>query len=67
MFYFLLGKQLGMECGDDEEDGELIGPEQVEGGPEHPEYDKGYYEGYEDGKNHIMQFISQVVANESSW
>jgi hypothetical protein len=21
------------------------------------EYDKGYYEGYEDGKNHIMQFI----------
>ena len=44
-----------MECGDDEEDGELIGPE-------HPEYDKGYYAGWEDGKNHIMQFIG----NESS-
>jgi flagellar biosynthesis/type III secretory pathway protein FliH len=33
-----------MESGDDEEDGEPIGPEQ-------PEYDKGYYEGYEDGRN----------------
>ena len=38
------------EPGRDEEDGELIGPE-------HPEYDKGYYAGWEDGKNHIMQFI----------
>jgi flagellar biosynthesis/type III secretory pathway protein FliH len=43
------------EPGRDEEDGELIGPE-------HPEYDKGYYAGWEDGKNHIMQFIG----NESS-
>jgi flagellar biosynthesis/type III secretory pathway protein FliH len=41
-----------MESGDDEEDGEPIGPE-------HPEYDKGYYAGWEDGKNHIMQFIGQ--------
>jgi flagellar biosynthesis/type III secretory pathway protein FliH len=40
------------EPGRDEEDGELIGPE-------HPEYDKGYYAGWEDGKNHIMQFIGQ--------
>ena len=38
------------EPGRDEEDGELIGPE-------HPEYDKGYYAGWEDGKNHIMQYI----------
>lgn len=43
------------EPGRDEDDGELIGPE-------HPEYDKGYYAGWEDGKNHIMQFIG----NESS-
>ena len=33
-----------MESGDDEEDGEPIGPEQTE-------YAKGYYEGYEDGRN----------------
>jgi hypothetical protein len=43
------------EPGRDEEDGDYVGPE-------HPEYDKGYYAGWEDGKNHIMQFIG----NESS-
>ncbi len=37
-------------------------PGRDEDGPEHPEYDKGYYAGWEDGKNHIMQFIG----NESS-
>ncbi len=38
------------EPGRDDDDGEPIDDNQSE-------YDKGYYAGWEDGKNHIMQFI----------
>ena len=40
------------EPGRDDDDGEPIDDNQSE-------YDKGYYAGWEDGKNHIMQYICQ--------
>ncbi len=43
-------KECKEEPGRDDDDGEPIDDNQSE-------YDKGYYAGWEDGKNHIMQFI----------
>ena len=41
-----------MESGDDEEDGDYVGPEQ-------PEYDKGYEEGYKDGITFLKHLWSK--------
>ena len=43
-------KECKEEPGRDDDDGEPIDDNQSE-------YDKGYYAGWEDGKNHIMQYI----------